>query len=333
MNNLFLLLLVVSLIGLVVGLVKPSYTRLKSRREVGFLFGGAIIIFFILVGVASPSAPTSNSTAENSTSQVADNSATTPSASTTANAPAPTATVANPTTTNTLRQTPTSNKIVTNAAAPNQVAPSQSTPPPTPAISATCSPAQSTLTTGQTGIWTAQVFGGTGSYTYSWAGTDGLSGTGRSTSLTYSTTGTKSASVDIISGGQSVNQNCNGVITVSSPASAQAGQTNSQNTAPASNETVSQQNAVRAAQQYLSYTAFSHDGLVAQLEYDQFSSADAEYGADNVDANWNDEAAKAAQQYISYTAFSCGSLISQLEYDKFTQAQAQYGADSVGLCN
>lgn len=100
---------------------------------------------------------------------------------------------------------------------------------------------------------------------------------------------------------------------------------------PVSSETVSQKNAVRAAKSYLNYTAFSHDGLVAQLEYDQFSHADAVYGADNSGANWNEQAAKAAKQYISYSAFSRGSLIAQLEYDKFTQAQAEYGANAVGL--
>jgi len=96
-------------------------------------------------------------------------------------------------------------------------------------------------------------------------------------------------------------------------------------------ETVSQKNAVRAAQSYLNYTAFSRDGLVAQLEYEQFSHADAVYGADNSGANWNEQAAKAAKSYMGYSAFSRGSLIEQLKYDKFTQAQAEYGANAVGL--
>jgi peptidoglycan hydrolase-like protein with peptidoglycan-binding domain len=129
------------------------------------------------------------------------------------------------------------------------------------------------------------------------------------------------------------------MVSVAAPSQNYASPTPSQSyqqptqTSPAvtSNGTVSQQNALRAAQNYLNYTAFSHDGLVAQLEYDQFSSADATYGADNSGADWNAEAAKAAKQYMSYTAFSRGSLIAQLEYDKFTQAQAEYGANAVGL--
>lgn len=98
-----------------------------------------------------------------------------------------------------------------------------------------------------------------------------------------------------------------------------------------SSETVSQKNAVQKAKSYLNYAAFSHDGLVAQLEYDQFSHIDAVYGADNSGANWNEQATKKAKSYMEYSAFSRGSLIAQLEYDKFTQAQAEYGADAVGL--
>lgn len=108
-------------------------------------------------------------------------------------------------------------------------------------------------------------------------------------------------------------------------------QTSNQNTAPVSTETVSQKNAVRKAQSYLNYTAFSHDGLVAQLEYDQFSPADALYGADNSGANWDEQAAAKAKSYMEYSAFSRDGLIAQLEYDKFTQAQAEYGASAVGL--
>jgi hypothetical protein len=101
--------------------------------------------------------------------------------------------------------------------------------------------------------------------------------------------------------------------------------------APVPTETVSQKNAVAKAIDYLNYTAFSHDGLVTQLEYDQFSNADAEYGADNSGANWNAEAATKAKDYMNYSAFSRGGLITQLEYDQFTEAQAEYGANAVGL--
>lgn len=95
--------------------------------------------------------------------------------------------------------------------------------------------------------------------------------------------------------------------------------------------TVSQKNALGKAKSYLSYSAFSHDGLIEQLEYDQFSTADATYAADNCGADWNEQAAKKAKSYMSYSQFSRGGLIEQLEYDKFTPGQAAHGADSVGL--
>jgi len=99
----------------------------------------------------------------------------------------------------------------------------------------------------------------------------------------------------------------------------------------APSETTSQRNAVRKAKDYLSYTAFSHDGLVDQLEYEQFSHEDAVYGADNSGGNWNEQAANKARSYMDYSSFSRGSLIAQLEYDKFTREQAEYGANAVGL--
>lgn len=99
----------------------------------------------------------------------------------------------------------------------------------------------------------------------------------------------------------------------------------------ASSGSVSQANAVKKAKSYLSYTGFSRDGLVDQLEFDQFSHEDAVYGADNSGANWNEEAAQKAKSYMSYSAFSRGSLIDQLKFDKFTQEQAEYGANAVGL--
>lgn len=95
--------------------------------------------------------------------------------------------------------------------------------------------------------------------------------------------------------------------------------------------TVSQSNAVDKAKSYLDFAGFSRDGLVAQLEFDKFSNADAIYGADNAGADWNEQAAKKAKSYMDFSSFSRQGLIDQLEFDKFTTAQATYGADSVGL--
>jgi hypothetical protein len=100
---------------------------------------------------------------------------------------------------------------------------------------------------------------------------------------------------------------------------------------PISNETVSQINAVRKAKAYLDHTAFSHDGLVEQLQYEQFSHTDAVYGVDNSGANWNEQAAKKAKEYMTQSSFSRGGLIEQLKYEKFTRKQAEYGVNGVGL--
>lgn len=99
---------------------------------------------------------------------------------------------------------------------------------------------------------------------------------------------------------------------------------------PTSSETVSQANAVAKAKSYLSFSAFSHDGLVDQLEYEQFSNADATYGADNSGADWNAQAVKKAKSYLENSAFSYNGLVDQLVYEKFTQAQAVHGADNSG---
>lgn len=94
--------------------------------------------------------------------------------------------------------------------------------------------------------------------------------------------------------------------------------------------TAGQINAVKQAQSYLSISAFSHDGLVEQLEYEKFTNAQAVYGADNCGANWNEQAAKSAQSYLDISSFSRSGLIEQLEYEGFTSAQAEYGVDNCG---
>jgi spermidine/putrescine-binding protein len=88
---------------------------------------------------------------------------------------------------------------------------------------------------------------------------------------------------------------------------------------------------VRAAKQYLDYTAFSRQGLIQQLEHDDYSTEDATFAVDSITVDWNAQAAKAAKQYLDYTAFSHGGLIEQLEHDGYTPAQAAYGVAAVGL--
>jgi short-subunit dehydrogenase len=108
---------------------------------------------------------------------------------------------------------------------------------------------------------------------------------------------------------------------------------------PGSNLTVSQQNAVAAAKQYLQTSAFSKQGLIDQLDSsagDGYSVNDATMAVDSLTVNWDSEAAQAAKQYLQISAFSCQGMIQQLSSsagDQYTQAQAQYGATKVGLCS
>jgi len=94
--------------------------------------------------------------------------------------------------------------------------------------------------------------------------------------------------------------------------------------------TIGEKNALKKAKNYLSFMAFSRGGLIHQLEYDKFTTAEAEYGADNVGADWNEQAAKKAKRYLETMSFSRDGLIKQLEYDKFTPEQAAYGASAAG---
>ncbi len=94
--------------------------------------------------------------------------------------------------------------------------------------------------------------------------------------------------------------------------------------------TLGESNALKSANQYLRAMAFSAKGLKKQLEYEGYTSAEAQYGVDNCGADWNAQAAKSASQYLRVMSFSRKSLLDQLLYEGFTYAQAEYGVSSVG---
>ena len=91
--------------------------------------------------------------------------------------------------------------------------------------------------------------------------------------------------------------------------------------------TGSQKNAVKSAESYLAFAAFSRSGLIKQLEFEEFSKADAEFAVDYLNVDWNEQAAKSAESYLDLTSFSRSGIIKQLKYEVFTDAQAKYGAD------
>lgn len=94
--------------------------------------------------------------------------------------------------------------------------------------------------------------------------------------------------------------------------------------------TQGESNALETAESYLSTMPFPHSGLISQLEYEGYTTAEATYAADNCGANWNEQAAKAAQEYIDLMSFSRQGLIDQLIYEGYTPEQAEYGASAVG---
>ena len=115
------------------------------------------------------------------------------------------------------------------------------------------------------------------------------------------------------------------------PAKAQVEQTSEQTPQEAqTTETMGQKNALSAAKNYLSFAAFSHSGLIKQLEFENYSTEDATYAANNCGADWNEQAAKSAENYLSFTSFSRSGLIDQLKFEGFTAEQAEYGVKAVG---
>ena len=95
--------------------------------------------------------------------------------------------------------------------------------------------------------------------------------------------------------------------------------------------TLAQENALRAAQDYLDYTAFSKAGLIEQLQYEEYSKEDATFAANNVEVDWKEQAVQSGKDYLDYTSFSRNGLIEQLEYDGFTNEQATYAVNQIGL--
>jgi hypothetical protein len=98
-------------------------------------------------------------------------------------------------------------------------------------------------------------------------------------------------------------------------------------------ETPSERQAALDAQSYLTNIGgFSRLGLIAQVEFDKFSAADATYGIDSLNVDWNAQACIDARNYLTNVGgFSHQELVDQLVFDQFTVAQAVYGVSCAGL--
>jgi len=77
--------------------------------------------------------------------------------------------------------------------------------------------------------------------------------------------------------------------------------------------------------------SFSKSGLIAQLEFEGFSTEDATYAVNKIDVNWKEQAVKKAKSYLDTMAFSRSGLIEQLEFEGFTTEEATYAVDQIGL--
>lgn len=94
-------------------------------------------------------------------------------------------------------------------------------------------------------------------------------------------------------------------------------------------------NALKSAENYLSFSAFSKQGLYDQLTSDagdKYSAEAAQYAVDNIKADWKEQALKAAKNYQKITPMSNDGLKEQLMSsagDKYTEEEAQYAIDNL----
>jgi CO/xanthine dehydrogenase Mo-binding subunit len=92
---------------------------------------------------------------------------------------------------------------------------------------------------------------------------------------------------------------------------------------------------LQSAENYLDLSGMSKAGIIQQLSSsagEGFSKADATFAANNVDADWKQEAVEAAKNYLDISPMSKDALIQQLSSaagDKFTPTQARYAANKV----
>ena len=92
-----------------------------------------------------------------------------------------------------------------------------------------------------------------------------------------------------------------------------------------------EQNALNRANDYLEFMSFSRSGLIDQLEFEGYTTSEAEYAVDNCGADWDEQAVLKAEEYLDFMSFSRSGLIDQLEFEGFTYDQASAAATAVGL--
>lgn len=53
MDDLFLVISLLAIVGLVIGLINPTWVKLATRKSVSLWFGGAVVVFFTFFGITS----------------------------------------------------------------------------------------------------------------------------------------------------------------------------------------------------------------------------------------------------------------------------------------
>ncbi len=96
--------------------------------------------------------------------------------------------------------------------------------------------------------------------------------------------------------------------------------------------TPAQGNAVISATSYLAIGSWSREGLIEQLEFEQYETADATVAVDSLDIDWTQQAIEHAADYLELDGFSCQGLIDQLEFEGHSTADATAGATAQGIC-
>lgn len=85
-------------------------------------------------------------------------------------------------------------------------------PDPTPSqrdpLYVTCYPDDSSVEVDDRVTWSADVYGGTGSYSYDWSGSESLDGNDNEVTIRYDREGNKSATVRVTSGSQTISRSC-----------------------------------------------------------------------------------------------------------------------------
>lgn len=104
-----------------------------------------------------------------------------------------------------------------------------------------------------------------------------------------------------------------------------------QSSHPASEHSGGSDEAVKEAEDYLKYSAFSRDGLIDQLVYEGFDEDEAAEAVDSLGVDWSEQAVRAAEEFIDFGGVSHDGLIDTLKYSGFSEEDATAAVDSLDV--